>query len=115
MGSFTESIYWSVRSWLWNYPVSSDESIWNKVEDPSNRKLWVAGREATVKKWYFLRPFFAGRGYDLYVVDGEPNNVFEQRPSPTSVKQNLSSKYPYAEFLGVETDEIPFLNGVSGF
>jgi hypothetical protein len=112
MDRFFDSVYWSVRSWLWNYPISSDESIWDKVDDPGNWDKWVATHVATCRKWNFLRPLFAQHGYDLYIPSKDPQQTSEMWSSLGSVKRAKPKGYPYAEVLADEEEPTWYGNPV---
>ncbi|KAF7763835.1 hypothetical protein Agabi119p4_8372 [Agaricus bisporus var. burnettii] len=64
--SFTSSLFWTVRSWLWNYPLTPNFEIWDEG-DPRHNEKWKKEKVRTVRIWDFLAPYFAERGYTLYV------------------------------------------------
>ncbi|KIY68193.1 hypothetical protein CYLTODRAFT_490008 [Cylindrobasidium torrendii FP15055 ss-10] len=104
IGGFWCSVYWSFRSWAWNYPISSDESVWEPYNDPDcNPRTLVKFFEHRNRIWDFMRPFFASRGYDLYVA--RCSAELEQYPSPTSVEPQKAPSYPYArQFCNLNED-----------
>ncbi|KAF7763836.1 hypothetical protein Agabi119p4_8373 [Agaricus bisporus var. burnettii] len=89
-------MYWTVRSWLWNYPLTPDFKIWNEG-DPNQYEEWVKERGRTVRIWEFLAPYFAERGYKLYVRKNL-TDVFASRYPASSKIDPLELSYPYAQY-----------------
>ena len=79
------SLYWTIRSWLWNYPVTANFDAWTisgrELEDFSRDRLRF------VSMWSFLPPFFASKGYDLH-VQADPSDMFSDLiPCSTAAKR----------------------------
>src|SRR6267154_6897635 len=72
--TFASSVYWTIRSWLWSYPVTPEFDMWDEG-DPIEEEKWMKERRRIIRTWNFLRPFFAARGYDLYT---------KAKPEPSS-------------------------------
>jgi hypothetical protein len=106
------SVYWSIRSWLWSYPISSNDSIWDKIEDPGNHKKWVAAHVENCRKWNFLRPLFSYHGYDLYEASANPRITSKMWARPGCIPRVKSASYPHAEFIGEADDSTVFINQV---
>ncbi|KAF9457535.1 hypothetical protein BDZ94DRAFT_1272858 [Collybia nuda] len=102
-----ERIIWTVRSWLWDYPVPLDTSRW-QLSDPENTELY--GREARtiIHAWKFLRPFFASHGYTLY--RSQPPKIFDLLPAPVAkpTESHVDFKFPYARRIYEHDEEIMF-------
>ncbi|KIY68195.1 hypothetical protein CYLTODRAFT_443535 [Cylindrobasidium torrendii FP15055 ss-10] len=107
IGGFWSSVYWSFRSWKWNYPISTDESVWDPYNephcDPAIMGKFFAHRN---RIWDFMRPFFASRGYDLYVAPC--STELEQYPSAISVEPQKAPSYPYARQYCVTNEDFVF-------
>ena len=94
-------LYWTIRSWLWNYPVTANFDTWTisgrELEDFSRDRLRF------VSMWSFLPPFFASKGYDLH-VQADPSDLFSDLiPCPTAAKRTERPEYPFARCF-YETD-----------
>jgi hypothetical protein len=102
--SFTSSIYWTVRSWLWNYPITSDYSIWD-TGDPNQYDDHVKERIRIRGIWKFLEPYFAERGYTLYVQKDQSDVFAVQLPASKMIDPELLS-YPYAKYHCKDEEEL---------
>ncbi|XP_006463120.1 hypothetical protein AGABI2DRAFT_74226 [Agaricus bisporus var. bisporus H97] len=92
--SFASSLYWTVRSWLWNYPLTPDFEIWDEG-DPRHNEKWKKEKIRTVRIWDFLAPYFAERGYTLYVRDKLADPLSKRYPASSMINSSRLS-YPYA-------------------
>ncbi|KAF7322619.1 40S ribosomal protein S0 [Mycena chlorophos] len=70
MDSFSSTVYWTCRAWLWGIPGRlSETEFWafdsgppqNDGTPPKDRARWV-------KYWRFVAPFLASKGYFLFSV-----------------------------------------------
>lgn len=103
------SIYWTVRSWLWNHPVPNGYHAW--FGSGKREEFWQ-DRIMFVRSWGFLRPFFDSHGYDLYVFKN-PDDISEDLfPSPASVTSGEAS-FPYARCICKDTMSTSFMFHVS--
>ncbi|KAF8881724.1 hypothetical protein CPB85DRAFT_417608 [Mucidula mucida] len=88
------SFYWTVRSWLWNYPVTEDYAIWD-TGDPNDRQVFESDRIRLLRTWRFLRPFFVSRGYHPYVLK-DPTDLFSNIvPSIPASTEKMT--FPFAQ------------------
>lgn len=75
VGAIRTAIYWNIRSWAWNYPLTSAcPDLWY-TGDPNDRQLFLQEKIRLIRIWTFLRPFFASHGYDLF-LNKEPSVTF---------------------------------------
>ncbi|EKM77844.1 hypothetical protein AGABI1DRAFT_21980, partial [Agaricus bisporus var. burnettii JB137-S8] len=110
--SLTSSMYWTVRSWLWNYPLTPDFKVWDEG-DPNQYEEWVKERERTVRIWEFLAPYFAERGYKMYVRENL-TDVFASRYPASSKIDPLELSYPYAQYACKNERQLEVALVVSG-
>ncbi len=106
------SFYWTVRSWLWNYPVTEDYAIWD-TGDPNDRQVFESDRIRLLRIWRFLRPFFVSRGYHPYVLK-DPTDLFSNIvPSIPASTEKMT--FPFAQrFYRTDADaETYFFVGLS--
>jgi len=107
LDSISERIFWTIRAWLWGYPVPVDLEKWNLTDSDD---MDVYGKEVrTIQHaWKFLEPFFASRGYTLY-QNQEPD-IFTLLPSPNPLpsKAHLEPSYPFARRMYKEDKEAQF-------
>jgi hypothetical protein len=108
--SFTGSLYWTVRSWLWNHPVTSDFGIWDQG-DPNEQEKWVEERTRILHIWKFLEPFFVERGYTLY-IQKDLTNVFALQCPASKMIDPERSLYPYGQYCCKDDEELGFSSGV---
>ncbi|KAF7763439.1 hypothetical protein Agabi119p4_7976 [Agaricus bisporus var. burnettii] len=94
--SFTSSLYWSARSWLWNHPITSDYAVWDQG-DPSEWEEWNKERARILRIWKFLEPYFAERGYTLY-VQKDLTDVFALQYPASKMIETRHLSYPYAQY-----------------
>ncbi len=88
------SIYWTVRSWLWNYPVTEDYAIWD-TGDPTDEQVFESDRIRLLRIWRFLRPFFVSHGYHPYVLK-DPTDIFSEIvPSIPASTEKMT--FPFAQ------------------
>ncbi|KAF8881728.1 hypothetical protein CPB85DRAFT_1567343 [Mucidula mucida] len=100
------SIYWTARSWLWNYPVTDDYAIWD-TGDPNDEQVLDSDRIRLLRIWRFLRPFFVSRGYHPYVVK-DSTKLFSALV-PNSSKTNEKMSFPFAScFYQTDADAEAF-------
>lgn len=80
--SFRESILWSFREWRAGYPVPALMDNWVNIDgsDDEYYQRWQHMRSV----WYFLKPFFAARGYRLYEGRPKPCHPCELFPVPAT-------------------------------
>ncbi|KAF8885115.1 hypothetical protein CPB85DRAFT_1566945 [Mucidula mucida] len=88
------SFYWTVRSWLWNYPVTEDYAIWD-TGDPNDRQVFESDRIRLLRIWRFLQPFFVSRGYRPYVLK-DPTDLFSDIV-PSIPASTEKTTYPFAQ------------------
>ena len=81
--SVFESMFWTIRSWYWDYPVPFDLNQW-ELTNPEDGKLYAKEAFAIQRAWKFLEPFFASRGYILYPTQ-IPDSLFYQLRRPLIV------------------------------
>ncbi len=93
---FWDSIHWTIRSWLWDYPVTQDYGVWY-AGDPNDRELWENERRRLLRMWCFLRLFFASRGYHLYVPK-DSADIFSDLVL-TTTRSNGKYSFPFAPCL----------------
>ncbi|KAF9017872.1 hypothetical protein BDZ89DRAFT_1140427 [Hymenopellis radicata] len=106
LGAIRTGIYWMARSWLWNYPLTSAcPDLWY-TGDPNDRKLFLREKIRLIRIWGFLRPFFASRGYDLF-LNQEPSDVFG-RLSPVSPRGSQNPGHPFAQNYYRNDDDATF-------
>ncbi|XP_006463118.1 hypothetical protein AGABI2DRAFT_119942 [Agaricus bisporus var. bisporus H97] len=103
--SFTSSIYWTLRSWLWNYPITPDFGIW-VVGDTTDRQRFFKEKARTRLIWTFLELYFAQRGYNLYVSSEESTYVV--LPARRMIDPRELS-YPYAQYCCNDERELEFI------
>jgi hypothetical protein len=108
--SFTNSLYWTARSWLWNHPVTSDYGIWDQG-DPYEQEKWVGERARILHIWKFLEPYFAERGYTLYVQKDLVDVFGFQYPASEMIDPERSL-YPYAQYRCKDDKELKFSSSV---
>ncbi len=106
------SFYWTVRSWLWNYPVTEDYAIWD-TGDPNDRQVFESDRIRLLRIWRFLQPFFVSRGYHPYVLK-DPTDLFSDIV-PSIPASTEKTTYPFAQcFYRTDADaETYFYVGLS--
>ena len=90
------SIYWTVRSWLWNYPVPYDFDSWF---GSGKRDEFFQDRAKFIRVWHFLRPFFVSHGYDLYTFKNPEDTSEPLFPCPTTSVVAEKVLFPYARRL----------------
>ncbi|KAF7763827.1 hypothetical protein Agabi119p4_8364 [Agaricus bisporus var. burnettii] len=103
--SFTSSIYWTLRSWLWNYPITPDFGIW-VVGDTTDRQRFFKEKARTRHIWTFLEPYFAQRGYTFYISSEESTYVV--LPARKMIDPRELS-YPYALYCCNDERELEFI------
>lgn len=108
----THSLTRTVHSWLWNYPLTPDFKIWDEG-DPNQYEEWVKERGRTVHIWEFLAPYFAERGYKLYVRENL-TDVFVSRYPASSKIDPLELSYPYAQYACKNERQLEVALVVSG-
>ncbi|KAF8915008.1 hypothetical protein CPB85DRAFT_1433210 [Mucidula mucida] len=104
---FWSSLYWTIRSWLWNYPVTQDYGVW-KTGDPNDLEVFESDRRRLLRMWRFLRPFFPSCGYHLYVPK-DSADIYSYLVPITPMSSGMHS-FPFAPCL-YKTDseaEFPF-------
>ncbi|KAF9020942.1 hypothetical protein BDZ89DRAFT_1071866 [Hymenopellis radicata] len=95
VGAIHTAIYWTARSWAWNYPLTSAcPDLWY-TGDPNDRQLFLREKTRLIRIWTFLRPFFASRGYDLF-LNKQPNNIFGLL-LPVSPRGCQNPGHPFAQ------------------
>ncbi|KAF8900797.1 hypothetical protein CPB85DRAFT_1439366 [Mucidula mucida] len=88
------SLYWTIRSWLWNYPVTKDYAIWD-TGDPNDEQVFESDRLRLLRIWRFLRPFFVSCGYHPYVLK-DPTDLFSHIiPSTPASTEKMA--FPFAQ------------------
>ncbi|KAF8915010.1 hypothetical protein CPB85DRAFT_451305 [Mucidula mucida] len=88
------SLYWTIRSWLWNYPVTEDYAIWD-TGDPNDEQVFESDRLRLLRIWRFLRPFFVSCGYHPYVLK-DPTDLFSHIiPSTPASTEKMT--FPFAQ------------------
>ncbi|KAF9045911.1 hypothetical protein BDZ89DRAFT_99587 [Hymenopellis radicata] len=94
------SLYWTVRSWIANYPVTQDyPGIW-RTGDPNDRQNYYRQHARLIRVWGFLRPFFASHGYELFVQKDSKDVFSECLPSSVQVATGDSEiSFPFAQRL----------------
>ncbi len=107
VNGFWSSLYWTIRSWLWNYPVTQDYGVW-KTGDPNDLEVFESDRRRLLRMWRFLRPFFPSCGYHLYVPK-DSADIYSYLVPITPMSSGMHS-FPFAPCL-YKTDaeaEFPF-------
>ncbi|KAF7763837.1 hypothetical protein Agabi119p4_8374 [Agaricus bisporus var. burnettii] len=104
--SLTSSLYWTARSWLWNYPLTPDLAIWDEG-DPNQYEKWLEERARTVRIWEFLSPYFAERGYTMY-IRADLSDVMVYRFPASSMIDASKLSYPYAQRACTNEEEFKF-------
>jgi hypothetical protein len=107
--SIGESIFWTLRSWYWRYPVPLDINQW-RLTDAHDVPLYRSEALAIQRAWKFLGPFFASRGYTLY--QNEPPALFTLLPPPAPPGA-INPSHPFARRAFKEDTEIEFYFMVS--
>ncbi|KAF7763828.1 hypothetical protein Agabi119p4_8365 [Agaricus bisporus var. burnettii] len=93
--SFTSSLYWTIRSSFFHHPITPDFKIWDEG-DPNQYEKWVKERGRTVSIWEFLAPYFAERGYTMYVREDLANPLASRYPASKMIRPSKLA-YPYAQ------------------
>ncbi|KAF9043528.1 hypothetical protein BDZ89DRAFT_1128232 [Hymenopellis radicata] len=93
MQTLHETLLWTIRSWWHRYPASGDLVNWDigpfdGMEDYHRRELRI------MDAWKFLTPFFASRGYFLYVRNLDRGIL--DAPSWPPPSSESSQEYPLA-------------------
>lgn len=96
--SFRESLLWSFREWRAGYPVPTLMDDWENLLGDEYAQRWLH----MLSVWYFLKPFFAARGYRLYEGRPRPYHPCELYPVPVTPGVGGLS-HPYARG-GFKTD-----------
>ncbi|KAF8916837.1 hypothetical protein CPB85DRAFT_1288140 [Mucidula mucida] len=101
------SLYWTVRSWTADYPVSQDfASVW-RVGNPNDRENFYRQHARLIRVWGFLRPFFASHGYALF-AQKDPEDLFSEC-FPESGQATLGEiAFPFAERLYKDDEHAAF-------
>ncbi len=107
---FWGSMYWTIRSWLWNYPITPDYAIWD-TGDPNNREVMERDRRRLLRMWRFLRPFFTSRGYHLYLPE-DSTDIYSELV-PTTAKSTVIQSFPFAPYLYKTEEDAKFFYYVS--
>jgi hypothetical protein len=105
MQGILSSIYWTARSWLWNYPITQDFGLWDEG-DPSDVEAWMNNRKRILYTWHFLRPFFASHGYSLY-VHSDPT-AFCSSLIPCTKRTTAEAIFPFAQYCCRDDDQLEF-------
>lgn len=105
MQGILSSIYWTVRSWLWNYPITQDFGLWNEG-NPNDVEAWMRNRKRILYTWRFLRPFFASHGYSLY-VHSDPT-AFCSSLIPCTKRTTAEAIFPFAQYCCHNDDQLEF-------
>lgn len=111
VGGIPSSIYWTVCSWLHGHPVPTDYRSWYGKNTDDHEDNWRDRRRA-VGVWTFLQPFFALRGYNLYVFNNPDDISTYLFPKPSSITSN-DDHSPYGRCLYEDRAAISFVFGVS--
>ncbi|XP_006463121.1 hypothetical protein AGABI2DRAFT_119947 [Agaricus bisporus var. bisporus H97] len=104
--SLISSLYWTARSWLWNYPLTPNLAIWDEG-DPNQYEKWLEERARTVRIWEFLAPYFAERGYMMY-IRADLSDVMVYRFPASSMTDASKLSYPYAQRACTNEEEFKF-------
>ncbi|EKM77856.1 hypothetical protein AGABI1DRAFT_130128 [Agaricus bisporus var. burnettii JB137-S8] len=106
MHSFSSSLYWTARSWLWNHPITSDYAVWDQG-DPNEWEEWTKERARILRIWKFLEPYFSQRGYTLYVQKDLTDVFAPQYPASKMIDPRHLS-YPYAQYRCKNDEQLGF-------
>ena len=110
MEGVLSSIYWTIRSWLWNYPITQDFGLWNEG-DPADLETWMNNRKRILHTWHFLHPFFISHGYNPY-VHKDPKAFCS--PLISSTKRNTADAlFPFAQYCCQDESQLEFDFSVS--
>jgi len=96
------TVYWTMRSWVYDYPITGDYTVWDQEGfDVGNEETWVPARRRNIRRWNFLRPFFASRGYHLYrrnaYLDNDyQSDLFATLLTTPPAARTKAVEYPYA-------------------
>ena len=108
MQGVLSSVYWTIRSWLWNYPTTPDFGLWDEG-DPSDGQAWTNQRKRILHTWHFLHPFFASHGYSSYVPK-DPKDCFS--PLIPSTKHGIETvetmPFPFAQYCCQGDNQVEF-------
>ena len=107
---FCSSVYWTVRSWLWNSPVAAGYDVWH-VGDPNIPGQYDKDRARLIRVWDFLRPHFTSRGYYLYALEN-PKDIYTMLFPCTQLSAEASS-FPFARSFYKEDIDAEFCYYVS--
>jgi len=100
------TIYWTIRSWLWNYPITEDFGIW-KEGNPADVEAWAKNRKRILHTWsFFLRPFFISQGYSLY-VHKDPK-AFCSSLIPCTKRTTAEMLFPFAQYCCENDSQLEF-------
>ncbi len=106
VGGFTTSIYWTARSWLWRCPVRTEYSrLWH-TGDANDHELYVRQKRRLIRVWTFLRPFFASKGYHLFLHE-DPEDIFGVL-KPVTPAGNEQNVFPFAQQYGCDDADAAF-------
>ncbi|KAF8900810.1 hypothetical protein CPB85DRAFT_1458127 [Mucidula mucida] len=93
---FWSSLYWTIRSWLWNYPITANYAVWD-TGDPNDPEVSERDTRRLLRMWRFLRPFFSSRGYHPYVPKDTAN--IDSNLVPSTAKSSGQHSFPFASCL----------------
>ncbi len=93
---FWSSLYWTIRSWLWNYPITANHAVWD-TGDPNDPEVSERDTRRLLRMWRFLRPFFSSRGYHPYVPKDTAN--IDSNLVPSTAKSSGKHSFPFASCL----------------
>jgi hypothetical protein len=99
------TIYWTIRSWLWNYPITEDFGLWNEG-NPADVEAWAKNRKRILLTWSFLRPFFISQGYSLY-VHKDPK-AFCSSLIPCTKRTTAEMLFPFAQYCCQNDSQLEF-------
>ncbi|KAF8891973.1 hypothetical protein CPB85DRAFT_1440913 [Mucidula mucida] len=96
VNGFWSSLYWTFRSWLWNYPITQDYAVWD-TGDPNDVEVFERDRRRLLRMWRFLGPFFVSCGYHPYVPK-DSADIYSDLV-PTTGKSTVTHSFPFASCL----------------
>ena len=93
LNSFVGTLRWTIRSWRAGYPISSDFDSWTRKPDFLDLEGNFQELLASNAKWTFLSPFFASKGYFLYLPDEKTGYACPPEIPPPQCR--MKNAYPY--------------------
>ncbi|KAF8885117.1 hypothetical protein CPB85DRAFT_1442142 [Mucidula mucida] len=96
VNGFWSSLYWTFRSWLWNYPITQDYAVWD-TGDPNDVEVFERDRRRLLRMWRFLGPYFVSCGYHPYVPKDSADIYSDLVPTTSKASGNFS--FPFASCL----------------